>query len=144
MRTINTLSAADARTIMDAAIAKANEIQLPMCISVVDAACNLLCFERMDGGKTHSINVSMDKAYTAASVRKATSEIYPNVQPGQPLFGIHTQQGGRFCIVAGGIPVMVGGECVGAVGVSSGTIEQDMVVAEAGIEAFLQLTAATR
>lgn len=57
-------------------------------------------------------------------------------QPGGPLFGIHTTNNGRIVIFAGGIPLERDGEWMGAVGVSSGTVEQDQAIAESGAAAF--------
>ncbi len=134
-----TIDPIDARALIEWAIEKANDIGVPMCIAVVDASCNLLSFVRMDGGKHHSANVAMDKAYTAASAKRRTVEIGPLAQPGGPLFGIFTQQGGRFCIVGGGVPLMADGHCVGAIGISSGTVDQDISVAEYAVEQWTQI-----
>ncbi|MEQ9565580.1 MAG: heme-binding protein, partial [Pseudomonadales bacterium] len=51
--------------------------------------------------------------------------------------GIHTAIGGRLCVVGGGLPVVVDGDYVGGIGISSGTPQQDMACAEAGIQHFL-------
>lgn len=58
-----------------------------------------------------------------------------NFQPGGPAYGIHNTNGGRFCIVGGGLPILVDGVVVGAIGVSTGTPGQDEEVARAGVEA---------
>lgn len=134
MLSLQRLSLDDARTMIAGAEAKAAEIGVPMCIAVVDESSNLIAFHRMDGGKTHSTFVAINKAYTAASARKATHEIQPVANPGGPLFGIQNQAEGRFCIIGGGLPVMVNGAVVGAIGVSSGTPGQDQEVAQAGVD----------
>ena len=68
----------------------------------------------------------------------STKDIGQMAQPGQPLFGINTTNGGRIVIVifAGGIPLTREGEVVGAVGVCGGTVDQDREVAEASVAAF--------
>jgi uncharacterized protein GlcG (DUF336 family) len=137
MLTINRLSHEEARVLIDGARTKATEIGVPMCISVVDESGNLIAFERMDGGKVTSITVSLDKAFTAAAARKATHDYNAVNTPGSLAFGIHTEVGGRISTVGGGLPVMVDGEVVGGIGLSSGTPQQDMDCAQAGIDHFL-------
>ena len=68
-----------------------------------------------------SIEVAIDKAFTAASLGMSTEELAGMAQPGQPLFGINTTNGGRIVIFGGGIPLMRDGEVVGSVGASGGT-----------------------
>jgi uncharacterized protein GlcG (DUF336 family) len=129
-----TLSAA--QTIVDAARAKAEEIGVPMNIAVVDEGNNLTAFARMDGAWLGSIDIAKNKAYTARSFDMSTKDLAPLCQPNQPLFGIHASNQGQLIIFAGGIPLTVGDQVVGAVGVSGGSVEQDQEVAEAGVAAF--------
>ncbi|SIR45519.1 Uncharacterized conserved protein GlcG, DUF336 family [Rhizobium sp. RU20A] len=137
MLTIQRLSLADARIILAGASARAEGIGVPMCIAVTDESGQLIAFERMDGGKVTSTIIAQDKAYTAAGAKR-TTESYGDVsQPGKPAYGINSAIGGRLMVVGGGIPVVVGGQVVGAVGVSSGTPAQDSDCAQAGIDAFL-------
>jgi uncharacterized protein GlcG (DUF336 family) len=137
MLNVKRLSIDEAKCITDGARAKAEEIGVPMCIAIVDESGNLISFERMDGGKTTSVIVAEDKAYTAAAARKATHEYNEVCKPGSLAFGIHTAIGGRLCVVGGGLPVIVNGEVVGGIGLSSGTPQQDMDCAQAGIDHFL-------
>lgn len=137
MLNVTRLSLDDARILLAAASAKATEIGVPMCIAITDDSGNLIAFERMDGGKAHSIMVATDKAFTAGAARKATHEYNKVNTPGSLAFGIHTECGGRISTVGGGLPVMVDGECVGGIGVSSGSPQQDMDCAQAGIDAFM-------
>lgn len=138
MLTVNRLSHADALILIHGAREKASEIHVPMCISIVDESGNLIAFERMDGGKVTSITISADKAYTAAAARKATHDYNAVNVPGNLAFGIHTEVGGRLSSVGGGLPVIVNGEVVGGIGLSSGTPAQDMECAEAGLNHFYQ------
>lgn len=137
MLTIKRLSLADAQILTDGASRRAMEISVPMCIAVVDEAGTPILFTRMDGGKVSSVAIAMDKAWTAAAARKATHEYNAANMPGKLAFGIHTEAGGRISTVGGGLPVIVDGEVVGGVGVSSGAPEQDMDCAQAGIDWFL-------
>lgn len=125
-----------AKIILEASEAKANEIGVPMSIAIVDEGCNLLAFERMDGAKITSIDISINKAFTAAGSRKGTHEYADVASPGKPAFGIHVSNQGKFTIFGGGLPILINGEVVGGVGCSSGTAEQDRQVAQAGIAAL--------
>ena len=125
-----------AKTILEASEVKANEIKVPMSIAIVDDGCNLLAFERMDGAKITSIDIAINKAFTAAGSRKGTHEYADVASPGKPAFGIHVSNQGRFTIFGGGLPILINGEIVGGVGCSSGTAEQDRQVAQAGITAL--------
>ncbi len=126
----------EAQRIISAAKQKAQEIGQPMNLAVMDAGRNLKAFERMDGAWVASIDIAIDKAFTSAGRGLSTKDIGEMAQPGQPLFGINTTNGGRIVIFAGGLPLVRDGEVVGAIGVSGGTVDQDQEVAEAGVAAF--------
>lgn len=138
MLAIQRLDIDDAYAIIAAARAKASEIGVPMCIAVTDESGNLIAFERMNNGKTTSIELAIDKSYTAAGVRKGTHVLGEVSQPGSPAYGLSSTLGGRMVVVAGGLPVLSNGEVVGAIGVSSGSPAQDLEVAEAGLSAFTE------
>ncbi len=136
MLTVKRLDLADARILIEGAARKAQNIGVPMCIAIVDESGNLIAFERMDGGKVTSITIAQDKAFTAAAAKKATHDYNAANVPGNLAFGIHTEVGGRVSSVGGGLPVLVDGEVVGGIGLSSGTPQQDMECAQAGIDHF--------
>ena len=137
MIAVNRLCIEDARILIEGARQKAAQIGIPMCIAVTDDSGNLIAFERMNGGKAHSVHVSIDKAYTAGSARKATHEYNAANVPGNLAFGIHTESGGRISTVGGGLPVFIDDQCVGGIGASSGSPQQDMEVSQAGLDHFL-------
>jgi uncharacterized protein GlcG (DUF336 family) len=137
MLSIKRLSLEDARVLIAGARKKAEEIGVPMCIAVTDESGQLIAFERMDGGKITSTIIAQDKAYTAAGAKRTTESYGDASQPGKPAYGINAAIGGRLLVVAGGIPVVVNGEVVGAIGLSSGTPAQDVECAQAGIDSFL-------
>ena len=137
MIAVNRLCIEDARILIEGAQQKAAQIGVPMCIAVTDDSGNLIAFERMNGGKAHSVHVSIDKAYTAGSARKATHEYNAANVPGNLTFGIHTESGGRISTVGGGLPVFIDDQCVGGIGASSGSPQQDMEVSQAGLDHFL-------
>ncbi len=133
---METITLEDARRVIAAAEEKAREIDCPMDIAVVDGGGNLKAHVRMDGALIGSITISINKAYTAIAFQMETRDLVDQTQPGQPIFGLSDAHGGRIVIFPGGIPLRRNGEIVGAIGVSTGTVEQDQQVAEAGAAAF--------
>jgi uncharacterized protein GlcG (DUF336 family) len=126
----------DARRVISAAEKKAREIGQPMNIAVVDAGGNLVSHIRMDGAWLGSIDISINKAFTARAFDTSTAELAQNSQPGQQFFGIHVSNHGRVMIFAGGIPLNRIGSIIGAIGVSGGSGSQDDAVARAGASAI--------
>ena len=129
--TTKVLSYDGARKILDAAIAKAKSMNVPQCITVVDAGGHLLAFARMDGAFAQSIDTSLMKAMTAASYGVATGHIEAGVDL---KLAIATQ--GKRINLPGGLPVIVDGHVIGGIGVGSGTGAQDREVASAALAAL--------
>ena len=125
-----------ARKIIRAGEEKATAIGQPMNIAVVDAGANLVAFERREGAWIGSINISINKAFTARAFDIETKALGENSQSGDQFFGIHASNHGRVMIFAGGVPLKVNGQVVGGVGVSGGSGKQDQAVAEAAAAAF--------
>ena len=130
------MTLADARRMIAAAEKKAVEIGQPMNIAVVDEGGNLVAHVRMDGAWIGSIDISINKAWTARAFDISTKELAELSQSGDQFFGIHASNRGRVMIFAGGVPVKRGDQVMGAVGVSGGMGKQDQAVAEAGAAAF--------
>ena len=139
MKTVQKLTLDDARIIMEGAEAKAQDIGVDMDIAITDENGSLLMFHRMDNGRITSIDVAISKSFTAAAARRSTRSYGEISGPGGPAFGIHVSNQGRFMIVAGGLPLFVDEQIVGGVGCSSGSPDQDEIVAQAGIDAFLKV-----
>jgi uncharacterized protein GlcG (DUF336 family) len=135
-RSIDSLTLEEAKLMLSAAEAKAETLGIAYNLAAVDAGGHLLAFLRQDGALIGSIDLAIDKAKTARIFDKATSELADLAQSGRPLFGIQQSNAGQVVIFGGGIPVIVGGSVVGAVGTSAGTVEQDIAVAEAAIAAL--------
>jgi uncharacterized protein GlcG (DUF336 family) len=129
------LTYAQARDILDAGIAKAREIGQPMNIAVVDAGGHLVAFGRMDGAIKASIDISTRKAVTSVLMNAPTAALMQIAQPGGELYGLEQLAGG-LVLFGGGIPLRSGDAVVGAVGVSAGSVEQDVAVATAAANAF--------
>lgn len=140
-KTVPVLTLQGARTALAAAEKRAQEIGVPMNIAVVDSGLHLLAFARMDGAKITSIDIAINKAFTAAGHRVPTSAYKDNVWPGGPAFGINNSNGGKFMTIAGGVPIKQDGVVVGAVGCSTGTPPQDEDVAGKGVEAVTKTLA---
>ncbi|MCU1258941.1 MAG: hypothetical protein JWO80_1826, partial [Bryobacterales bacterium] len=130
------ITLADARKIIAAGEKKAQEIGQPMNIAVVDQGGNLVAHVRMDNAWIGSIDISINKGWTARAFDISTKDLATHSQSGGQFFGIHASNHGRVMIFAGGIPLKHGGKVVGGVGVSGGSGEQDHAVAEAAVEAF--------
>jgi len=130
------ITLSDARRVIAAAEAKAADIEQPMNIAVADTGGNLVAHVRMDRAWLGSIDISINKAYTARAFDIATKDLAEHSQSGGQFFGIHASNSGRIMIFAGGVPLMRDGEVVGAIGVSGGSGEQDHAVAAAGAAAF--------
>lgn len=114
-----------------AGIAKAREMKQPQCITITDDGGHLLAFVRMDGAKVLSIDSSRKKAMTAASARIPTGQTNPTNE-----IKLALATDGKLTNLLGGLPVIVDGHVIGAVGVGSGTGEQDLEVAKAAIAAL--------
>ncbi len=125
------LTHAGALKIIDAAIAKASEMNVPQCITVTDDGGHLLAFVRMDGAKILSTESSHRKAITAASGRVPTGGVDTDVE----LRLAHATSG-QLTNLKGGLPIIVEDMVIGAIGVGSGSGDQDLEVAKAGVAAL--------
>jgi glc operon protein GlcG len=126
-----------AQVVLAAAQARAVEIKVPMDIAVVDDGAHLLAFARMDGAKLSSVEIAIRKAQGAAIRRLPTAPARTGDEVNVVLsMGLALATEGRQIPVRGGIPLLVDGVCVGAIGVSNGTEDQDVDVAQAGVRAL--------
>ena len=129
-----------ARAILAAAENKAREINVPQNIALVDEGGHLLVFARMDGAKLSSVEVALTKARAAALRRSPTGPAPSSAEPSVFLsLGLPLATGGKLTCIRGGLPLMVDGQCVGGIGVSAGTEDEDVQVAQAGVEALAKL-----
>lgn len=122
-------------TMIAAARGKARELNLAVHIAVVDQGAHLLAYSRMDGAQLLSERIAQDKAYTAVASGRPSGEWYPRISQNPALLHgiVHTD---RLVIFGGGVPVVLDGAVVGAIGVSGGSSDQDQACAEAGIRAL--------
>jgi glc operon protein GlcG len=125
-----------ARAILAAAEAKAREIKVPQNIAIVDEGAHLLVFARMDDAKLSSVEVAQTKARSAA-LRRAPSGPTPSAEPTvMNSLGLALATDDRLTCLRGGLPLMVGSQCVGGIGVSGGPEGEDVLVAQAGVDAL--------
>ena len=129
------MNARTAKTMLEAAIQKSEDIDAKMNIAIVDAGANLKAFHRMDGAWLGRIDIACKKARTARQFDMPTGEIGSLSQPGGSLFNIEHSNGGLISF-PGGLPVTnEDGEVIGAVGVSGSSVEDDHIVALAAVGA---------
>ena len=131
------ITALAARSVVDAAVIKAVEINTKMNIAVVDAGANLKAFLRMDGAWLGSVDIAIRKAKTARFFDMPTGEIGKLSQPGGSLYGIEHSNDGLISF-PGGVPLRSpDGTIIGAIGISGSRVEDDHAVAEAGAVALV-------
>ncbi len=123
-----------ARKAVAASVAESRKNNWNMAAAVVDTGGHLVYFERMDGTQTGSARVALEKAQSAVAYRRPTKVFEDAVAAGGAGLRILTLSGA--VAVEGGIPIVVGGKIVGAIGLSGGTAQQDGVAAKAGIDAL--------
>lgn len=127
------ISLATAKSIMAAAEREANAHQWPMAIAIVDSTAHLVLFQRADHTQLGSMDVSIAKALTAVKFRRPTKVFEDAMAAGGSGLRLSTMPG--VAALEGGVPIVVGGEVIGAIGVSGMLSTQDAQVATAGLTA---------
>lgn len=135
-KTAVSLDLADARRIIAAGERKAIEMGIPYNIAVADAGGGLLAHIRMDGAWLGSVDIAINKAWTARAFDMPTDDLSHWTQSGQQGFGLNTTNDLKVVIFGGGIPLKRDGLVIGAVGASGGSVEQDVAVARAAVAGF--------
>jgi uncharacterized protein GlcG (DUF336 family) len=134
-----TIDLETATELIEASQAKAEAIGVPSVITVANSDGNLIAQHRMNGAWLASVNISKNKAYTAAALQTPTHELAEASEPGEPLYGLQTTDDERIVIFGGGFPLEHQGEIVGTIGSSGGQVDEDMEIAQAGVETFDEL-----
>ena len=130
MQTKSVLTLAEVRAIAQAAEAEALANQWPVTIAIVDDGGHLLWLQRLDGAAPLSAHIAPAKARTAAIGRRESKVYEDTINQGRTSFlSAPTLEG----MLEGGVPVLVAGQCVGAVGVSGVKSSEDAQIARAGI-----------
>lgn len=110
----------------EAAEAKAAELGVPIVFAGVDAGGHLMLLHRMADSLLGSIDIAIDKAFTAAAFKLPTAALKDLSTPTGELHGIQNSNHGRVVVFGGGLPVFIDGRIVGGVGVSGGTVDEDV------------------
>lgn len=131
--TARVISLEGAREIAMAADAEAERNGWAVAIAIVDPSGGLVFFQRRDGTQAGSLDVALGKARTAARFRRPTKALEDGVLGGR----VNLLTLGDIVAVEGGLPILVDGELIGAIGVSGVTSQQDAQIAEAGLHALL-------
>ncbi|MDY0105336.1 MAG: heme-binding protein [Giesbergeria sp.] len=129
------ITAEAAHAAVAAAVAKAGELGIRVNAAVTDASGVLAAFLRMPGAFLHSVDIAIDKAYTAAGFGFATARWAGILQADEAL-RLGMPQRARNVVFGGGLPVREGGVLIGGIGVSGGSAEQDEICARAALAAL--------
>jgi uncharacterized protein GlcG (DUF336 family) len=133
--TIKTISLAASQRVLSAAVESAGQVKAPLTIVVVDQSGLVVASARMDGAPVVAFEVACRKAWTSAVTRSPTDGVHQFISSdsGSLLSMPHIP---NFSVIAGGVPLLSEGECIGAVGVSGATSELDLQVALAAAKAL--------
>ncbi|HEU0114625.1 MAG TPA: heme-binding protein [Thermomicrobiales bacterium] len=129
-----TLTLDGALRMIEAARAKATELNVPMVIVVVDDSGLLKAFVRMDGAGVGSIDLATGKAYTAAAFRTPTDQLAARAAQDPARLATFTNSP-QVRLLPGGLPIKIGDAVAGGLGAGGGTPDQDLQVAQAGVAA---------
>ena len=130
-----------ARLMMDACLNKAQEMNLRIIVAVADDHGDLIAFNKMDGSLLISTEIAINKAWTSVAIKMTSNQFGQLANNNGPLAWVTGTNGHRLIAVAGGLPLIAGGEIIGGIGVSRATAEQDEIIAQAGVDVFQQLNA---
>lgn len=129
-----------AKQLIDRAEKEAQNINVPMVICIVDESGNLIACHRMDDALLVSVELAQNKAWTSIALKLPTAELAEEVVPGSSIYGLNTTHNGRIVVFGGGIPLYKNGKIIGAIGVSGGSVEEDIQVAQAAVDHFLNVS----
>lgn len=130
------LSFQDLHQLTRSAVARAEEINVPVVVSIVDGHGTETVTWRMPDALLVSSELAPKKAWTAVAMKSATHELACAVQPGAPLYGLEAHMQGKVVTFGGGFPLWRDGKLIGGLGISGGSVEQDMDIAQAAIAAI--------
>lgn len=109
---------------------KAKEINVPIVFSAVDKGGNLVFFSRMYNSLLGSIDISINKAFTANALKMTTDKLANITRPNDELYGLLNTNKNRIVSFGGGYPYIYDGQVCGGIGISGGSVEEDMTIAE--------------
>ncbi len=139
MKTLSTIGYSEATRALALIVEKATQLKKAASIAVADSHGDLLCFARMDGAPVSSIQIAMNKAWTAARERKPTQEIGDKVKHSEKSHDISYYGDPRYVGWGGGLPIWRNGEVVGGVAVSGLSSLEDVALATLGVDLIASL-----
>jgi corrinoid adenosyltransferase len=129
------LSSKKIMTMLEAGLEKSRELGAAECIAIVDEGGNLRGFIKEKGGKIANIGLAINKAWTAIALKRPTDQVMDVVQPGAFAYGINISEP-RILPVGGGLPITEDGiNLLGGIGGSAGSVEQDIDICLAALDA---------
>jgi len=123
-----------AKGIADRVEAESTKQNVPVAVTVIDTHGNVVLTHRMSGAPAFSLEIAERKAYTSALIGVRTADLAPLVQPGADLYPLLAVSGGRYSAMGGGVPVTRDGQVIAGVGVSGGTVQEDVAIVEAAMK----------
>jgi glc operon protein GlcG len=139
MKNIFVIDYSQAKKIIDLIVERAAQLQKAVAIAVADPHGELIAFARMDGVPLPSINIAINKAFTAARARKPTQQIGEKVRHPENGYDISYYGDPRFVGWGGGLPVFKDGDVIGSVAVSGLSSAEDVALAALGVELITKL-----
>ncbi len=124
--------------VIDAAVNRADELKVGVTICIMDQATTPQMMYHMPNANLVSSTLAPKKAWSAIAMKEPTKDISKDIQPGAPLYQMETMLDGKLVSFPGGIPLVLNGTAIGAIGVSGGLIEEDQSICEAAVAAFLK------
>ena len=115
---------------------KAMKMNVPIVFSAVDEGGNIILVHRMEGSLLASLDISINKAYTALSLKTPTSKLTDLAKESGSLYGIQNTNSNKIVVFGGGFPIEVNGKIVGAVAVSGGSVEEDIKICQYAIDSL--------
>lgn len=129
-----TITLNKAKEILKKAEDKAKEMNISVTIAIVDEGGNLIAQHRMDNALLISIPAALNKAYTAIALKMDTEKVHELVLPGGPFYGLDSVHPGKLCTFGGGVPIINNDKLIGAIGVSGGSTDEDILIAKTALK----------
>ncbi|MGA6982080.1 MAG: heme-binding protein [Candidatus Sulfotelmatobacter sp.] len=139
MQTIQSIGYSEAKRALDLILEKASQLQKAASVAVADSHGDVICFARMDGAPVSSIQIAMNKAWTAAREGKPTKEIGDKVKHPEKGHDISYYGDPKYLGWGGGVPIVINGEIVGAIAVSGLSSAEDAALATLGVDLIKSL-----
>lgn len=139
VRSVKTVTLSAANKLIAEVLKEAGRIGVNAVAAVSDAFANPVSVQCSDNSFPASYDIALNKSYTSAAMKMPTSQLKELAQPGGSLYGIQNTNGNKIVIFGGGVPLLINGTAVGALGVSGGTESEDTYLAQFGASVWEDL-----